>query len=167
MHTTNMPPGFHPVRRDQLRVEREHDTYKLQAKLPGTAVCPDCGAVFQKGRWQWSSRRPAGATEFVCAACHRIRDRFPAGFVRVDGPYFLDHQNALTALIRHHEAREKTEHPMARLIAIEPVDDGVLVSTTDIHLARDIGEALHHAHQGELEFHYNEGEKLLRVHWHR
>ena len=42
-----------------------------------------------------------------------------------------------------------------------------MVTTTDIHLARGIGEALEHAYQGELEFHYNEGENLLRVHWAR
>jgi hypothetical protein len=30
-----------------------------------------------------------------------------------------------------------------------------------------LGEALHHSCQGDLEFHYNEDQKLLRVHWHR
>jgi hypothetical protein len=50
---------------------------------------------------------------------------------------------------------------------IEDEDDGVLITTTDIHLARGIGEALHHAYQGELEYHYNEQENLLRVVWAR
>ncbi len=70
-------------------------------------------------------------------------------------------------LIRHHEEKAKAEHPLARIIEIEPADDGILVTTTDIHLARDLGEALHHSCQGDLEFHYNEDQKLLRVHWHR
>lgn len=42
-------------------------------------------------------------------------------------------------------------------------DDGILETTTEIHLARGIGEALHHAFKGELEFHYNQLESLLRV----
>jgi len=50
-------------------------------------------------------------------------------------------------------------------MAVDEQDDSVLVTTTDIHLARGIGEALHHAYQGELEFHYNPEENLLRVHW--
>lgn len=48
---------------------------------------------------------------------------------------------------------------------IEETDGAVLVTTTDIHLARRLGEALHHAYQGELEYHYNPDENLLRVHW--
>lgn len=159
-------PGFRSVRRNELRPERIHDTYKLTKKLPEPSVCPECGAVFHAGRWQWGSR-PANAEEVVCPACHRIRDRFPAGFVHVGGPYFAARRDELMRLVRHHEEKEKAEHPLARIMTVEEEGDGVLVTTTDMHLARDIGEALHHAHQGDLEFHYNEGENLLRVHWTR
>jgi len=105
--------------------------------------------------------------EVICPACQRIRDCFPVGFVHLGGKYFAEHRDELTALLRHREEREKADHPLARIMAIEPEGEGVLVTTTDIHLARDLGEALHHACQGELEFHYNEAEKLLRVHWQR
>lgn len=37
----------------------------------------------------------------------------------------------------------------------------------DEHLARNIGEAVHSAYRGELEYHYNKEENLLRVHWAR
>ncbi len=169
--TTRTPPaGFQSIPSNQLHhqifQEHEHDTYKLQHKLSEPSVCPDCGAVFHAGRWQWGAR-PSGAAEVVCAACHRVRDHFPAGFVHIGGQFFRDHRDDLTALIRHHEERSKAEHPLKRIIAVEDTEDGVLVTTTDIHLAREIGEALHHAYQGELEFHYNDAEKLLRVHWQR
>lgn len=49
---------------------------------------------------------------------------------------------------------------------IEAQDDGLLITTTDIHLARGIG-GLHHAFGGELEFHYNRQDNLLRVAWQR
>lgn len=158
--------GFRPVRRDQLRQERVHDSYKLSGKLPEPAVCPECGAVWHAGRWQWGDK-PAGAAAVVCAACHRVRDRFPAGFVSVEGAFFAAHRDELLHLLRHREELEKANHPLARIIAIEDTAAGVLATTTDIHLARDLGEALHHAYQGELDFHYNEGENLLRVHWRR
>lgn len=158
--------GFHPVRRDQLRKERVHDTYKLQHKLAEPTVCMECGAVYHVGRWQWSAK-PAGAKEVVCAACQRIRDRFPAGFVEVGGSFFAEHRAELMNLLRRREEKEKADHPLARIMAVADTADGVLVTTTDLHLARDLGEALHHAYQGDLEFHYNEAENLLRVHWRR
>ena len=52
-------------------------------------------------------------------------------------------------------------------MATEEEGNGVLITTTDIHLARGIGEAIHHAYQGDLEFHYNPAENLLRVNWSR
>jgi NMD protein affecting ribosome stability and mRNA decay len=159
-------PGFKAVRRDQLRQERVHDTYKLRGKLPEPAVCGKCGAIYHVGRWQWGSR-PANAHEVTCPACHRAQDKFPAGFVHVGGSYFAAHRDELLHLLRNHEEKEKAEHPLARIMAIEEEAGGLLVTTTDMHLARDLGEALHHAHQGDLEFHYNEGENLLRVHWRR
>lgn len=166
MKTTVPTAGFHPMRHDQLRPERVHDTYQLRGKLHEPTVCAECGAVFHQGRWQWLAS-PAGAHEATCPACHRIRDHFPAGFVVIGGPYFAAHRDELMKLLHHHADKEKAEHPLARIIAVEDTADGALVTTTDIHLARDLGAALHHAHQGELEFHYNEGENLLRVHWRR
>jgi hypothetical protein len=50
---------------------------------------------------------------------------------------------------------------------IEEKSDTALITTTDIHLARGIGEAVHHAYQGELDYHYNPEEALLRVTWMR
>jgi len=158
--------GFRPIRRDQLHPERVHDTYKLRHKLAEPTVCPECGAVYHAGRWQWSAR-PVGAKEALCAACQRIRDRFPAGFVEVGGSFFAEHKAELMSLLRRREEKEKADRPLARIMAVADTADGVLVTTTDLRLARDLGEALHRAYQGDLELHYNEGESLLRVHWRR
>lgn len=157
---------FHPVRRDRLVQENRHDAYKARHKLPEPTVCPQCGAVFHEGRWQWGEK-PAGAHEEMCPACHRIQDEFPAGYVTVSGAFFQDHREEVLNLVSNEEAREKAEHPLKRIMNIEDQDDGVQITTTDIHLARGIGDALHHAYQGELEYHYNEHENLLRVVWER
>ena len=158
--------GFEPVRRDRLIQDPRHDAYKSRLKLPEPTVCPECGAVFHQGRWQWSAKPVEAHTE-LCPACHRIHDQFPAGFVIVNGPFFREHRDELLHLARNEEEREKAEHPLKRIIKIEDQEDGTLITTTDIHLARGIGEALHHAYQGELEYHYNEQENLLRVFWER
>lgn len=157
-------PGFHSVRRDRLLQEKVHDAYKIKGKLAEPSVCRECGAVFHQGRWQWGAA-PAGAHEETCPACHRIHDSYPAGFVTLQGAFFHAHRDEIMHLVRNHEQRERAEHPLQRIMNVEEQDDEVLVTTTDIHLARGIGEALHHAYQGELEFHYNPEENLLRVHW--
>jgi NMD protein affecting ribosome stability and mRNA decay len=158
--------GFQPVRRDRLVQETRHDAYKAKQKMAEPTVCPQCGAVFHEGRWQWLAK-PAGAHEEMCPACHRIHDDFPAGYVTVGGAFFKDHREELLHLARNEETRAKAEHPLKRIIKIEDQDGGIQITTTDIHLARGIGEALHHAYQGELEYHYNEQENLLRVVWER
>jgi hypothetical protein len=68
-------------------------------------------------------------------------------------------------VIKNIEAKENKEHPLARVMRIETTPDGLVVSTTDSHLPRQIGEALKHAHHGELEIHYGEGEDSIRVNW--
>lgn len=70
-------------------------------------------------------------------------------------------------LVRRIETKEKAEHPLQRIVDVVDEDGGVLVTTTDVHLAHGIGEALRHAYKGELDSHYNPDEKLLRVRWTR
>ena len=158
--------GWRPLQREELRDELVHDSYKSKLKLHEPTRCPECGAVYHSGRWQWGP--PAsGAVDHVCPACHRIRDHFPAGYVTLSGEFLAAHRDELLQLARHHEEKEKAEHPMERIMGIEDVREGVLITTTDTHLARDIGEAMHSAYKGRLEYHYNKEENLLRVHWSR
>lgn len=163
--TTTTPPGFRQIsRHDGVFQEREHDAYKAKGKLPEPTVCPQCGAVFHEGRWQWV-KAPPGAHQETCPACHRIHDHFPAGFLTLQGDFFSTHRDEVMRLIHNHEKREREEHPLKRIMAVEEKGDATLVTTTDIHLARGMGEALHHAYQGELEYHYNPEQSLLRVNW--
>ncbi len=162
-HQTH-PPGFHLVRREQLLQETEHDAYKSKGKLPEPTVCPDCGAVYHAGHWQWLAKPSQAHSEF-CPACHRVRDRYPAGYVSLSGDFFAAHEAEVLQQIRNHEAKEKASHPLQRIMGIEKTAQGTVVTTTDIHLARGIGDALHHAYRGELQFHYNREQNLLRVSW--
>jgi len=59
------------------------------------------------------------------------------------------------------------EHPLKRIISIDSQRGGMLITTTDTHLASGIGEAIHHAYQGKLKVSHVSGENLVRVHWSR
>ena len=163
-HATT-PDGYHQIQRhDGIFQERVHDAYKIKGKLLEPTVCPQCGAVFHAGRWQWM-QAPANAHKVTCPACHRMHDHYPAGFLTLQGTFFLAHRDEIMRLARNHEADERAEHPLNRIMDVEEKDGATVVTTTDIHLARGIGEALHHAYQGELSYHYNPEQNLLRVSW--
>lgn len=164
MSSNYQQAGFHPIRHDRLLQEQVHDAYKAKGKLPEPSVCPQCGAVFHKGRWQWISA-PSGAHAATCPACNRMHDHFPAGFLTLKGDFVKSHRDEVMNLVHNEEKRERAEHPLKRIMAVEESGDDVLVTTTDIHLARSIGDALHHAYQGELAYHYNPEQNLLRVEW--
>ena len=163
--TRSHPIGA-PLRHEHVMQPHEHDAYKAKRKPPEPTACPDCHAVFHRGRWQWTAV-PSGAHRERCPACQRIHDQLPAGFVTVGGDYFQQHRKELLQLIDRLALHEKQEHPLQRIMAIEEQADGVVITTTDSHLARGIGEALQHASQGQLQFRYVEEDNLLRVHWQR
>ncbi|MFA7351284.1 MAG: BCAM0308 family protein [Methylotenera sp.] len=146
--------------------ERDADAYKAKGKLSEPTICPQCGAVYHAGRWQWGEVSTSADRE-TCPACHRINDNFPAGFVTLDGPFFKDHVQEIISLINNHEQHERAEHPLKRIINIERQGDALLITTTDTHLARGIGEAVRHAYQGDLKVDHVSGESSVRVHWHR
>ena len=152
--------------RDRLIQERSHDTYKASHKIPEPAVCPDCNAVFHNGRWDWAER-PDGAHETRCPACARIHDRYPAGYINLRGGFLHGHRAEIVNLVRNIETREKMEHPLKRIMDVEDEDGGILITTTDIHLAKSIGDAIYHAYEGELEYKFTDESNILHVAWER
>ena len=155
-----------PGRKDRLIKEKRHDVYQETHKWPEPTWCTTCGALFSNGRWSWQEA-PAKAHETLCPACRRIADHYPAGYIEIKGSFFAEHQDEILNLIHNVEKQEKSEHPLERIISITVESEHPLVTTTGIHLARRIGEALSRAYKGELSFQYLEGEESIRVNWQR
>lgn len=155
-----------PQRRDRLIHEHTHDPYKARSKIEDPSVCPQCGAVYESGRWRWGTP-PANASEQLCQACHRIHDHYPAGEVHLSGEFLPLHKEEVIHLARHQEQLENAEHPLHRIMSIEDRQDHLLITTTDIHLPRRIGQAVHSAYKGSLEVQYEEEGYFIRVHWSR
>lgn len=152
-------------RRETALADRP-DSYRAVAKREHPAHCPRCGAAYNKGRWTWGAAA-ANAERQTCPACQRIEDDFPAGYVTLKGAFFNAHRDEVLNLVATHGARARDEHPMHRIIGVEPLEKGVRVTTTDIHLARVIAQAVHNAFHGTLEFRYSKDECLVRATWSR
>jgi len=150
--------------------QRRHADYqirdRLEKKLPEPTVCPECGAVYGEGRWRWATA-PGNAHEVLCPACARVAHDLPAGIVSITGEFADAHREEILGLVDNIESREKDAHPLKRVMDIARHDGGIAVTTTEMHLARSIGEALHSAYEGDLEYHFVEDTNVLRVNWSR
>jgi len=166
--TTTSHPGQDegPRRAGRAQDPPITDPYRHDKKLHEPTVCPQCGAVYLAGRWQWAAR-PAAAEEELCPACHRIKDRMPAGVVTLMGGFLVQHRGEILDIVHRQEEIEKAEHPFNRIMTIEEAGGQIVVNTTDIHLPRRIAEALKSAFDGEAHFTYDEDGYFLRADWRR
>ena len=147
--------------------EHRHDPYKASQKIPEPYVRTQCMAVFLGGRWQWTTEPLERAQWGLCPACHRSNDKYPAGELILSGRFLKAHGQEIVRLARNTEALESREHPMQRIMAVENSDEKIVITTTDIHLARRIGNAIAGAYKGKFETHYDDGAYFLRVTWRR
>jgi NMD protein affecting ribosome stability and mRNA decay len=169
MKSPNLPPR-RPARTRRIagHAQQDHilDPYQRQQKLQEGTVCPQCGAVYHDGRWQWVPR-PQSPREELCPACRRLNDHFPAGIVTLRGAFVSEHKEEIIRLARHQEAAEKAEHPLNRIISIEEDAEGITITTTDIHLPRRIGETVERTFRGSLGIDFEEDGYFVRVTWSR
>jgi NMD protein affecting ribosome stability and mRNA decay len=149
-------------RRDLLLKDESHDPTKPTRKLADPTVCPECGATYRAGRWTWE-RGSSEAPRSLCSACQRIQDDYAAGFVNIRGQFARDHLDEIISLVRNIEEREKETHPIKRIMDIVEVEDGLVLRTTEVHLAQAIGKALRGAFKGHLELGYEED--IVRADW--
>ena len=154
------------TRRDRLIQERDHDSYGTPKKLPDPSACTSCRAMYRAGRWQWG-HPPADAKPVLCPACKRAEDDMPAGILTLAGTFLVEHRAEILALVRNVEEREAEEHPLKRIIDQSEQGDGVQIKTANADLARSLGNAIHHAYKGELDYRYPGEGDVLRVRWER
>ena len=160
--------GVHGQRRSdrapQVRQPHEHDTYKRGAKPHGDLVCGECGLVQHAGRWQRAAPPPREARRGLCPACERVRDRYPAGTIRLHaapGPL----RDELLGMIRNLERDESEEHPLERIMGVTGDDACLTVLTTGTHLANRVASALKRRSRGTVEIHRPEEQQLVAVDW--
>jgi hypothetical protein len=133
-------------------------------KAAGGLVCGDCGVVQHAGKWTWGAPPLAQLEQGRCPACQRVRERYPAGTLRLP-PAFLARRAEVLRLIRNVEKSEKAEHPLERLMEVEESDGRLVVTTTGVHLARQIAHKLAKRFHRKPRFRYADEENLVHVDW--
>jgi hypothetical protein len=153
-------------RKDRLIQQKRIDAYEEKQKLPDPTQCEQCKAVFTGGRWTWNIL-PDISNKSICPACQRTNDNFPAGYIELSGTFLKHHKDEIHNLIKNIEENEKNQHPIERIMDIITEESKTTITTTGIHIARRIGEAVNKAYQGNLDFSYGDNEKIIRVKWNR
>ncbi len=81
------------------------------------------------------------------------------------GSFFQQHRPEVVNLARNEAAQETSERALARIMKVSESEAGVQITTTEGQLGRRIGDAVHHAYGGDLDYRYEKGDKFLRVSW--
>ncbi|MDR8393245.1 BCAM0308 family protein [Aliifodinibius sp. S!AR15-10] len=152
--------------RHQIFKEKPKDPYRSNQKLQEPTVCSECGALFANGRWCWQRVPDNNVNQTLCPACQRITDNYPAGFIELGGDFFREHYDEIINLVKNTGEQEENQHPLERIIKITKRDGKTLITTTGLHIARRIGDAIFNSYQGSLEYNYA-AKHLIRVNWQR
>ena len=154
--------------RHELRADMTLGDPYAEAERPlNPAVCTDCGAIFKNGQWAWGTPS-RDAVRTLCAACLRVRDRFPAGHVTLRGPWVDSHKAELCKLVADHEAQTNRERPLERVIGIDSGQhSGLTITTTGRHLARTLAHAVQDNFEGRLRVRFEADDNLVQAVWSR
>lgn len=150
-----------------------HDPSRGRGHYPDDTVCSGCGAVMRDQHWIIDEPRKelllsAGTPhQVVCPACRKATERLPEGIVTLRGDYWPQHRDEIMHLIRNQADEAQPDNPLERIIDLREEEGCLVVETTNAKLAQKIGRSLKKAHQGHVEYHWGDRDRLARVEWER
>lgn len=150
---------FQPERHLRLLDERDAP-YQDYSALEGEARCSGCGAVLKNGSWQWIEPS-IDAVDTRCPPCKKMDEQTPAAYLEIEGSFLEGAKEELIATIHEMERLEKSKDPLQRIMSVDASERGLLVTTTDVRLARGIAQLLQTSYRCELAFHYDRERSLL------
>jgi Raf kinase inhibitor-like YbhB/YbcL family protein len=167
VHPLDPARGSHRARQEGLDPGLRSDPYRDEAHWPDPCRCPDCGAVYHQGRWQWAEALRVEPQRQRCPACRRLQDRQPAAALHLHGQTLDARWPEMQRLVQHMAEREGNEHPLERIMDIHhpplaPAGERQL-TFTGTHLAHGVASALQQAYGGQLQARYPEGDTMLRI----
>jgi hypothetical protein len=152
-------------RQDRLMQEKIHDPYYEGKKYAEPTVCGDCRLVYENGRWIEKDQMPENPNIQLCPACRRIKDRCPGGCLYLSGKHFKMCRQNILNLLKNIAEQALGKDPTKRIMWQRSTETGLEIATTDGHLARRLGEAIHRSQKGTLDLKYGDEDRLVRVYW--
>ena len=160
------------VYRGQLGEDTKSPYYERR-KYPEPTICPSCQLVYHKGHWTTNTLEARNTesrksiNKELCPACRRISDRLPGGVLYLSGRYLAANGHEIMNIARNQEKQARVSRPLQRIMWMKRNGETLEIATTNFHLARRIGQAIHSAHDGTLDIKYSEGDRFVRVYWSR
>ena len=162
-----MPKGQRGIR-GGLKPHLE-DPYLRRRSYKEPTLCPRCGLVYRRRRWQRMANFDADSAveRHKCPACRKEEDHYVMGIVYITGGFFSKRRNEIVNMLKNEEKKEVYHNPLDRIMGIIEDESGVKVETTSENLAVHLGRMLYHSYGGEVEYRFSDEQKLARVFWHR
>ena len=100
----------------------ERDTYLPLLSPKGIIQCSGCGAFYYRRHWTLNPPSgfsyPVHAHPIYCAACRKIRDRFPGGELQLRGVE-AGERGEIVRILRNEEQRAREKNPLERIMRLQ------------------------------------------------
>jgi hypothetical protein len=146
----------------------ERDTYLPLLSPKGIIQCSGCGAFYHRRHWTLNPpsgfSHPVHAHPIYCAACRKIRDRFPGGELRLLG-IEAGERGEIVRILRNEEERAREKNPLERIMSLQEAGRDWKVETTTEKLAQRLGRSIKKARGGNIAYKWGHNNKFVRVVW--
>jgi NMD protein affecting ribosome stability and mRNA decay len=136
--------------------------------------CPKCGAIYYGHRWipepdKELLRKYAKSEQDkeLCPGCLRIEKQQVEGVVTLKGAFMDSHRDEVENLVDRVANNGRHQNIAARIFEIKREEEGLVIETTDEHLAERIGKEVEKAFKGDLNIKWQKKDRFVRVSWQR
>jgi hypothetical protein len=163
-----MKSGVKPYNTAYKKRVLERDTYLPKKSPAGIIQCNGCGAFYY--RRHWTLNPPSGFSYPVhthpiyCAACRKIRDRFPGAELHLLGVE-AGERGEIVRILRNEEQRAREKNPLERIMRLQEEKGNWKVETTTEKLAQRLGRSVKKARGGNIAYKWGHNNKFVRVVW--
>ncbi len=136
--------------------------------------CPRCGAVYDGHRWipepDAELKRDLAKKSHemrLCPGDVRLQKRQVEGIVTLKGAFMESHRDEIANLVNRVAREGRRRNVSARIFEVVEDDRGIVIETSDEHLAERMGKEVQKAFKGNLEIKWQEKDTFARVVWQR
>jgi len=142
---------------------------KLEKGHPVLVVCPVCGAIEEKKRWQWDGEvkesKRKEHTLRICPGCEAIENEWIEGEITLKNRIINLIPDQIEEMMRNMEEVERHDDPKNRIFKIKKNKSFWKVYTTSVYLAQRIGKELGKSFVSKVTYKFSRGEKYVVVTW--